>query len=118
MHLREIFKRIGWRYTWAYYWNEYQYCYMYILCRAIWIPGVFYWMYICDTVNPAVLIIYPLHAVMGCYYVSHLPKMIKMRNGELKKIKKAGLKLEWFNPIPIEKIKEHQIDGKFEAYTM
>lgn len=118
MHLREVFKRIGWRYTWAYYWNEYQYCFLYIICRSIWIPACYYWMYICDTINPAVLIIYPMHCVMSWYYVSMLPKLIKMRTVELKKIKKAGLKLEWFNPLSEAKIIENGIDTKFEAYKM
>ena len=118
MHLREVFKRIGWRYTWAYYWNEYQYCLMYIVCRSIWIPACYYWMYTCDTLNPAALIIYPLHCVMSWYYVSMLPKMIKMRTVELKKIKKAGLKLEWFNPLSEAKVRDNGIDTKFEAYKM
>lgn len=118
MHLREVFKRIGWRYTWAYYWNEYQYCLMYIVCRSIWIPACYYWMYTCDTINPAVLIIYPLHCVMSWYYVSMLPKMIKMRTVELGKIKKAGLKLEWFTPLSDAKIRDNGIDTKFEAFKM
>jgi len=47
-----------------------------------------------------------------------LPKMIKMRTVELKKIKKAGLKLDWFTPLSEEKIRENGIDTKFEAYKM
>ena len=118
MHLREVFKRIGWRYTWAFYWNEYQYCAMYILCRSLWIPACYFWIYPCSTVNPSVLIIYPLHCVMSWYYVSMLPKLIKDRTRELNNIKKAGLKLDWFTPIDEAIIKEKKIITTKEPYKM
>lgn len=118
MHLREIYKRLGMRYTWAYYFNEYQYCFTYIVCRSIWIPICYYWMYTCETLNPAVLIIYPLHCVMSWYYVSMLPPMIKARNRELKKLKDNKLTLQWFTPIPDEQVKAAGVDGKYEAYKM
>jgi hypothetical protein len=118
MHLREIYKRIGWRYTWAYYFNEYQYCFTYIVCRSLWIPACYYWMYSCDTLNPVVLIIYPLHCIMSWYYVSMLPKLLKMRNRELKQIKDAKLSLQWFTPLTEEQVKKAGVDGKFEAYKM
>lgn len=118
MHLREVYKRFGMRYTWAYYFNEYQYCFTYIVCRSIWIPACYYWMYNCETTNPAQFFIYPAHCVMSWYYVSMLPKMIASRNKELSQIKKGGLKLQWFTPIPDEKIKEAQVGGTFEAYKM
>ena len=102
MHLREVYKRIGWRYTWAYYFNEYQYCFTYIFCRSIWIPAAYYWMITCETTNPAVLIIYPMHCVMSWYYVSMLPKMIKERNKELANFKKAGMEVQWFTPLSQE----------------
>jgi TLC domain len=118
MHLREVYKRLGMRYTWAYYFNEYQYCFTYIVCRSIWIPAAYYWMYTCDTTNPAVLIIYPLHCVMSWYYVSLLPPMIKSRNKELAKLKAAKLQLDWFTPLPAEKVKEAGVSGGYEAYKM
>jgi hypothetical protein len=62
-------------------------------------------MYNCETTNPAQFFIYPAHCVMSWYYVSMLPKMIASRNKELSQIKKGGLKLQWFTPIPDEKIK-------------
>ncbi len=96
MHMREVLKRIGMRYTWSYYVNEYLYCFLYIICRSLWIPACYYWMYTCDTINPAVLIIYPLHCVMSWYYVSMLPKMIKVRTKEIKQIEENKLKLKWF----------------------
>ena len=118
MHLREVYKCIGMRYTWAYYFNEYQYCFCYITCRSIWIPICYYWMYTCDTINPAVLIIYPLHCVMSWYYVSLLPKLIKMRNKELGQFKAAKITLKWFTPTVTDaKAKEIGI-GNFEAYKM
>jgi hypothetical protein len=84
MHFREVLKRIGWRYTWTYYANEYLYSYLYIICRVFWIPAIYYWMVTCDTTNPIVLILYPLHSIMGWYYVSMLPKMIRVRTREIK----------------------------------
>lgn len=42
MHLREVYRRMGWRYTWTYYFNEYQYSYMYMLARGVLIPACFY----------------------------------------------------------------------------
>jgi hypothetical protein len=118
MHLREVYKRLGMRYTWAYYVNEYQYCFMYIICRSIWIPACYYWMYPCETLNPAVFIIYPLHCLMSWYYVSMLPPMIKARNSELKKLAAKKMKLYWFTPLSEEKVKEAGVDGKYEAYKM
>lgn len=118
MHLREIYKRLGMRYTWAYYVNEYQYCFTYIVCRSIWIPACFYWIYTCDTTNPVVMIIYPLHCVMSWYYVSMLPPMIKARNRELKKMTEAKIKMAWFTPAPEAAIKAAGIDGRYEAYKM
>lgn len=118
MHLREVYKRIGWRYTWAYYLNEYQYCFTYIVCRSIWIPAAYYWMFTCDTTNPSVMIIYPLHCVMSWYYVSMLPPMIKARNRELKKFKDAKIVVPWFTPVDPAKVKACGVDGKYEAYKM
>jgi hypothetical protein len=118
MHLREIYKRIGWRYTWAYYFNEYQYCFTYIVCRLIWIPACYYWMITCDTSNPAVIIIYPLHCVMSWYYVSLLPPMIKGRNKELAQFKAAKIPLQWFTPVPEDKIAKAGISASKDAYKM
>jgi len=117
MNLREVYKRIGWRYTWAYYSNEYVYCFTYIVCRTIWIPAVYYWMYTCDTTNPAVLIIFPLHCVMSWYYVSLLPKMVKARNKELATFAKAKITVPWFTPVPADKVKEAGVTS-YEAYKM
>lgn len=118
MHLREVYKRIGLRFSWAYYFNEYQYCFTYIVCRSIWIPICYYWMVTCETCNPAVLIIYPMHCVMSWYYVSMLPPLIKNRGKELQKIKDAKLTLQWFTALTPEEVKKTGVDGKFEAYKM
>ena len=93
MHLREIYKRVGWRFTWAYYLNEYQYCTSYIFCRALWIPAVYYWINSCDTINVAVMVIYPLHCLQSWYIVSLLPKVVMMRGRELVQLRKAGVQL-------------------------
>jgi hypothetical protein len=42
MHIREVYRRMGWRYTWLYYVNEYQYSFMYMTIRALVIPALFY----------------------------------------------------------------------------
>jgi hypothetical protein len=86
MHMREVFKRIGWRYTKSYYCNEYQYFYLYMFCRSLWIPAMYYFMHRCDTLNPAIFVVYPLHILMSWYYVSHIPHLVKSRGRELKKI--------------------------------
>lgn len=118
MHLREIFKRFGMRYTRAYYFNEYQYSYLYMLCRTFWIPLAFYWMYTCDSTNIVVLIFYPCHIVMSWYYVSLLPGLVRARGKELKKFKDAKIALNWFTPISNDKVKEAGVNGNFEAYKM
>ncbi len=63
MHIREVLKRLGWRFTWIYYANEYLYSYLYIFCRVFWIPPIFYWIYNCPTANPIVFLLYPVHCV-------------------------------------------------------
>jgi len=75
-------------------------------------------MITCDTLNPAVLIIYPLHCVMSWYYVSLLPPMIKARNKELGLFKKAKLTLQWFTPIPEDKVAKAGVGASVEAYKM
>jgi len=117
MHVRDIFRRLGWRYTWTFYANDYYYACAYMFCRSWWLPSAYYWMYPCATVNPTVMIMYPIHCVQSWYYVSKLPKMIKERNVERKKIAAAGLKLKWFEPIPAATAKELKLSN-FEAYKM
>jgi hypothetical protein len=55
---------------------------------------------------------------MSWYYVSLLPKLIKMRNKELGQFKAAKITLKWFTPTVTDaKAKEIGI-GNFEAYKM
>jgi len=75
-------------------------------------------MYTCDTINPAVLLIYPLHCFMSWYYVSLLPPMIAARNKELKKISGAKKQLKWFTALSEEDVKDAGIGRSFEAYQM
>lgn len=89
MNLREVFKRMGWRYTKTYYINEWQYFIFYVICRSIWIPLCYYPIYNCSTTNPVVMIIYPLHIVMNFYYVSNVIALAKSRMREVKKLEKA-----------------------------
>jgi hypothetical protein len=117
MHLREILKRFGLRYTWSYYANEYYYCITYMICRGLCIPFIYYIFWTCDSSGPFVLIFFPIHIVQNWYYVSQLPKLIKVRNTERAKLMKAKLTLKWFTPISSEDAKGAGI-GNFEAYKM
>lgn len=117
MHLREIFKRFGMRYTWCYYFNEYFYCAGYMFCRGLVIPILSYVYFTCDSTGPIFLFFYPIHVVQSLYYVSCLPKMWGIRNSERTKLKKAKLTLKWFEPISAEQAKEAGV-GSFEAYKM
>lgn len=76
MHGREIFKRMGMRYTKLYYLNDYLYYFEYLTCRTLWIPSIYYLIFNCPTSNPVSLVIYPMHVVMSWYYCSHIPGLI------------------------------------------
>lgn len=100
MNLREVYKRIGWRFTKAYYLNEFQYLVLYFTVRTTWIPGTYYFMFNCDTTNPVIAVIFPLHVAMNYYYSSHIPNLFKHRIREIKNIQEnSGSKLEWFSPL-------------------
>lgn len=117
MHLREIYKRIGWRYTWSYYLNEYYYSGAYMLCRGLIIPCVFYFFWNCESTGPIFLGLYLPHVLQNWYYVSKLPKMWKTRDIERIKLKKAKLTLKWFEPISAAEAEKAGV-GNFEAYKM
>lgn len=76
MHGREIFKRMGMRYTIFYYMNDYAYYFEYLACRTLWIPSIYYFIFSCPTSNPVSMIIYPMHVVMSWYYCSNIPSLI------------------------------------------
>ena len=117
MHLREIFKRFGMRYTLSYYMNEYYYCFAYMLCRGLIIPCIFYFYWSCESSGPFFMLFYPPHVLQSWYYVSQLPRMVKFRKSEEVKLKKAKLTLKWFEPISAEAVKEAGV-GNYEAYKM
>ena len=117
MHIREIVKRFGMRYTWTYYANEYYYCITYMICRGLIIPSLYYFYCVCESSGPVFMALFPPHILQSWYYVSQLPKMIKVRNGERVKLAKAKLTLKWFEPISTEDAKGAGI-GNFEAYKM
>jgi len=117
MHMREILKRLGMRFTWSYYFNDYLYSVLYIFCRTFWIPSVYYYIFPCETANPAILIIYPFHCLQSWYYVSCLPKMWLDRNKERRQLRDAKLTLNWFEPITTEQAKEAKIKVR-EPYQM
>ena len=84
MNMREVYKRVGWRYTKAYYFNEFQYFVIYFIVRTTWIPSTYYFMYNCETLNPVIAVIFPLHVAMNYYYSSHIPNLFKHRLREIK----------------------------------
>lgn len=115
MNMREVYKRMKWRYSKSYYFNEFQYLIIYFICRTTWIPSTYYFMFICETLNPFVAVIFPLHIAMNYYYSSHIPKLFKQRVGELNKIKANGFSLKWFEGLDAEKLKKVGITS-YEAY--
>jgi len=117
MHIRDIFRRIGWRYTMTFYANDYIYAFGYIVLRLTWLPAVYYWIWPCPTANPCLVIMYPIHVVQSWYYILKLPKMIKERNVERAMLTKAGLKIKWFDGIPLEKVKEIKLKN-YEPFEM
>jgi hypothetical protein len=117
MHLRDIFRAIGWRYTMTFYANDYFYGYGYIIFRFFFLPIPSYMMFVCETSTPAMVIIYPLHILQSWYYVSKLPKMIRRRTQEINKLRSAGLKIQWFIPIHQKKVEEAGVKG-YEPFTM
>jgi hypothetical protein len=117
MHFREILKRFGLRYSLSYYTNEYYYSYTYMFCRGVVIPALFYFYWSCDSTGPFFMCFYPPHVLQNFYYVSQLPKMIRVRKGEEVKLKKAKHTLRWFEGVSAEAAKEAGI-GNFEAYKM
>jgi TLC domain len=118
MHVRDILRAIGWRYTLTFYINDYYYGYGYILFRFFLMPLPYFFMYYgCRTSNPALLVLYPAHVLQSWFYVSKLPKMIRRRTQEMKKLRSAGLKIEWFNPIHSKKAEEAGVRG-YEPFAM
>jgi hypothetical protein len=63
MHLRELLRRFGMRYTWAFYLNEYYYCGAYMICRGLLIPFIFTFYWACDSTGPFFMILYPPHVL-------------------------------------------------------
>eukprot|EP00347_Sterkiella_histriomuscorum_P012853 403366974 len=115
MHMREVFKRMGMRYTKWYYLNDFAYYIEYFICRGFWIPSVFYFIFSCPTSNPVSLIIYPLHVIMSWYFCSYIPPMITQRFKEYKKIRAAGIEIQWVEPVSEEVLKKIGVDT-FELY--
>ena len=83
--------------------------------RTTWIPSTYYLMFNCPTLNPIIAVIFPLHVCMNYYYSSMIPKLFKVRVGELKKINNGGQALLWFTPIDQSHIEKLGIRG-YEAY--
>lgn len=63
MNLREVFRKIGMRYTKTYFHNEFQYLIIYLIARMLWIPSIYYFIITCPTTGLVVSIIYPIHCL-------------------------------------------------------
>jgi len=104
MHMREIIKRCGLRYTKIYYLNDYTYYIEYLVCRTVWIPSIYYLIFNAPTSGPVILIIYPMHCVMSWYYCSNIPPLMAQRWKEYKKIASSDVKMGWFEPATSEEL--------------
>jgi hypothetical protein len=115
MHMREILKRMGLRYTKAYYLNDFCYYFEYLGCRTVWIPSIYYLIFNCPTTGPLQLCIYPFHVVMSWYYCSFIPKLIFQRFQEYQKIQKEKIPMGWTQPADQDKLSKVGIKP-FELY--
>lgn len=117
MHLREIIKRCGLRYSKIYYLNDYSYYIEYLCCRTIWIPTTYYWLFNAPTVSPIAKLIFPLHVVQSWYYCTQIPPLMIQRWKEFQKIQKLKVPIGWFTAADPEELKKHGIVS-YERYHM
>ena len=109
MNLREIFRKIGMRYTKAYFVNEYLYLVPYIIARGIWIPCIYYITTTCDVVGIVTQVLYPLHLAQNFFYVKQMFTLLNQRISEQTKIAKLGMKMSWTESLPEEELAKHGI---------
>eukprot|EP00347_Sterkiella_histriomuscorum_P019634 403340875 len=96
MNLREIFRKIGMRYTKTYFHNEFQYLTIYLLARMFWIPSIFYFIFTCPDAGIVIKILYPIHCLQSFYYCMQMLTLLRQRYAELQKLNKLGMKMNWF----------------------
>ncbi len=99
MNIREVFRKIGMRYTKIYYHNEFQYLVLYLICRSLWIPSIYYFIFTCPTSNTVINILYPAHCLQSLYYCWQMLSLLTQRWTEMNKIIRLGFKMEWFNGL-------------------
>ena len=63
MNVREIFRKIGMRFTKTYFYNEFNYLGMYLVCRMLWIPSIYYFIFNCPSCGIVLSILYPIHCL-------------------------------------------------------
>jgi hypothetical protein len=117
MHVRDVYRRMGWRYTWSYYCNEYIYSAIYMFARTILIPACYYYQAVCPSTNPIQKVLFILHIFINFYYVVKFPNLVAARNKERKQLRDKKLVLKWFEPISSEDAKGAGIRA-FEIYKM
>lgn len=117
MHLREIIKRCGMRYTKLYYLNDYMYYCEYLACRTVWIPSIYYYIYTAPTMGPVAIYVFPFHCIMSWYYCSNIPPLMIQRWKEYKKIQNNGIKMGWFDSANTEELNKIGIK-QYERYHM
>ncbi|CDW79738.1 transmembrane protein 56 [Stylonychia lemnae] len=99
MNTREIFRKIGMRYTKTYFHNEFQYLIIYLLARVFWIPSILYPIFTCDSSNWIIRTLYIFHVVQSWYYCSQMVTLLKQRINEVLKLNKLNMKMSWFEGL-------------------
>lgn len=99
MNMREVFRKIGLRYTKLYFHNEFQYLVIYLIARMFWIPSIYYFMFTCPSAGSVISVLYPIHCVQSFYYCLQMMKLLNQRWTEMNKIYKLGFKMEWFKSL-------------------
>eukprot|EP00347_Sterkiella_histriomuscorum_P009719 403340143 len=96
MNLRELLRKVGMRYTKAYFHVEFNYMIMYIGARMFWIPSIYYFIFTCPESGIVISVMYPIHCVQSMYYCTCMMSLLRQRIGEINKLSKLGMKLQWF----------------------
>jgi len=61
MNMREVYRKIGMRYTKTYFVNEFQYLILYLLARVFNVPSILYIVLTCPTSNYVVRTVLIVH---------------------------------------------------------
>jgi hypothetical protein len=76
MNMREVFRKIGLRYTKLYFNNEFQYLVIYLIARMLWIPSIYYFIFTCPSCGLVPQVLYPIHCLQSFYYCVQMMKLL------------------------------------------